>query len=122
MNIIDVETKGNVVRFYLGENGSQWGDDWNDAPYEHNAGRVYDKYIQKVKDVPYPFDSLVLQPSDGVLNSEFTKEDMINRIIPCLIIVPLNVLASDKNGWRDDFSYWNTNKRSTKIYFGDSID
>lgn len=20
----------------------QWGDDWNDAPYEHNAGRPYD--------------------------------------------------------------------------------
>lgn len=24
-------------RFY-----DQWGDDWNDAPYEHNAGRPYD--------------------------------------------------------------------------------
>lgn len=22
--------------------GDQWGDDWNDAPYEHNAGRPYE--------------------------------------------------------------------------------
>lgn len=21
----------------------QWGDDWNDAPYEHNAGTPYDE-------------------------------------------------------------------------------
>ena len=39
--IIDFERKGNVVRFYLGKNGEQWGDDWDDAPYEHNAGKVY---------------------------------------------------------------------------------
>lgn len=22
--------------------GRQWGDDWNDAPYEHNAGSPYE--------------------------------------------------------------------------------
>lgn len=27
----------------------QWGDDWNDAPYEHNAGRPY-TYDEKVWD------------------------------------------------------------------------
>lgn len=42
MQIIDMEKKGNVVRFYLGENGKQWGDDWNDAPYDCNAGTVYE--------------------------------------------------------------------------------
>lgn len=24
----------------------QWGDDWDDAPYEHNAGRPYDDHYQ----------------------------------------------------------------------------
>lgn len=24
----------------------QWGDDWDDAPYEHNAGEPYDHYYQ----------------------------------------------------------------------------
>lgn len=29
----------------------QWGDDWNDAPYEHNAGEPYDSLILSTKDV-----------------------------------------------------------------------
>lgn len=28
----------------------QWGDDWNDAPYEHNAGIPYDDIIDEVKE------------------------------------------------------------------------
>lgn len=39
MKIIDFERKGNLVRFYLGDDdlAEWWGDDWNDTPYEHNA-------------------------------------------------------------------------------------
>lgn len=48
MKIIDFERKGNLVRFYLGDDDLvEWyGDDWNDTPYEHNAERVYfaDRY------------------------------------------------------------------------------
>lgn len=34
---------GNTHYFYFTDNMSeQWGDDWNDAPYEHNAGGPYD--------------------------------------------------------------------------------
>lgn len=45
MKIIDFERKGNLVRFYLGDDDlEEWyGDDWNDTPYEHNAGQVYDE-------------------------------------------------------------------------------
>lgn len=28
----------------------QWGDDWDDAPYEHNAGRPYYPYKEKGED------------------------------------------------------------------------
>ena len=28
----------------------QWGDDWNDAPYEHNAGIPYDDIVTKTED------------------------------------------------------------------------
>lgn len=38
--IIDFKRKGNMVRFYIGKNGEQWGDDWNDAPYDCNADRA----------------------------------------------------------------------------------
>ena len=41
MKIVDFKKEGNIVRFYLGEtiNGI-YGDDWDDTPYEHNAGEV----------------------------------------------------------------------------------
>lgn len=32
MQVIDFDRKGNVIRFFLGKNGKQWGDVWNDAP------------------------------------------------------------------------------------------
>ena len=28
----------------------QWGDDWNDAPYEHNAGEPYDHWSELIED------------------------------------------------------------------------
>ena len=28
----------------------QWGDDWNDRPYEHNAGLPYDHWSELIKE------------------------------------------------------------------------
>ena len=28
----------------------QWGDDWDDAPYEHNAGLPYDHWSELIED------------------------------------------------------------------------
>lgn len=28
----------------------QWGDDWDDAPYEHNAGEPYDYWSELIED------------------------------------------------------------------------
>ena len=78
MKIIDFEKKGNVVRFYLGEQTENWGwtnpeykdytgktptwlkpsdryygDDWDDKPYEHNAGTVYGEFIKGYKDIAF---------------------------------------------------------------------
>ena len=85
MKIIDFKKKGNVVRFYLGEETPDWGwtrsdytrngttpdwlkpsdryygDDWDDRPYEHNAGQVYEEFIKGYKDVAFDFDDLVLE-------------------------------------------------------------
>ena len=33
----------------------QWGDDWNDEPYECNAGEPYDDYSVLIKDSEEPF-------------------------------------------------------------------
>ena len=48
--ICDWQTKGNVVRLYCCDQDRYndiWGDDWDDQPYEHNAGQVYGKYVDK---------------------------------------------------------------------------
>lgn len=126
LQIIDVETKGNVVRFYLGENGKQWGDDWNDAPYEHNAGRVYEEYIKRTKDFFVDFDFCVLEPRTGTINSGYSKEDMIKRRVPCLIVVNDKIFEEDSSVWihAHDFRYWVgcENKNVIKFYFGDILD
>ena len=117
--IIDFALKGNVIRFYLGKNGDQWGDDWDDAPYEHNAGQVYDEYVLSIFDCYVPFDCLVLEPCNGCSNSPFCKEDMIKGKVPCIIIVPAKIA---KESWNDySFDYWLGNKDVIKVYFGDDI-
>ena len=122
MNIIDFHSKGHVIRFYLGENGKQWGDDWNDVPYEHNAGSVYSQFVQGYKDIVVPFDDQVYFPDSGVMNSQYSKEDMINRIIPCVVVVPREVFIG-YDGWEDEFKFWNNynNAKIQKFYFGDEL-
>lgn len=118
--VIDFERKGNVVRFYLGADdcNDYWGDDWNDAPYEHNAGQVYDRYVTGVKDIAFPFDSLVLEPSnDWCYNSRYSKEDMKNRRVPCLIVVPAEVVGD--YSYREQFKDWIGSDGIKKFYFGD---
>ena len=100
MKIIDVECKGNVVRFALGRytekygwinpnshvegrSESYYGDDWNDAPYEHNAGPVYNRFVYRYAEMSFPFDTLVLEPVD----MHTTKDELVARRIPCLIVV-----------------------------------
>ena len=121
LEIIDFERKGNLIRFYLGKNGEQWGDDWDDTPYDCNAGNVYDEYVIGTADVAIPYDYLVLEPCNmwgHSYNCGFCKKDMIDREIPCIIIVLPDVL---NGSCRDDFDYWVNNENVIKIYFGDNI-
>lgn len=121
MKIIDFEKKGNVVRFYLGNDDlKEWyGDDWNDYPYEHNAGVVYDQFISGIRDIAFPFDALVLEPCEDwryADNSPYCKEDMIKRQVPCIIVVPKDVIA---NSWKDQFNDWVGSDNVIRYYFGD---
>lgn len=38
--------EGNIAFFADAPLDVVWGDDWNDAPYEHNAGRPYEWYYR----------------------------------------------------------------------------
>ena len=146
MKIIDFEKKGNVVRFYLGEKTEDWGwtnpdytfngkkpewlkpsdgyygDDWDDAPYEHNAGQVYDEYIKGHKDIAFDFDDIVLEPCDGCTNSVWCKDAMRERKVPCIIVVPKEVWVEYTSSiYTDDFNYWLGNDKIKKYYFGDEL-
>lgn len=116
MEIIDWNRKGNVVRFYLGKNGNQWGDDWDDSPYEHNAGGVYPGFIEGHYDLQVSYDYTVIEPDYNVNNSKYSKQDMIDRVIPCVIVVDDNDLW-DYQG----FDYYNSLGNVTKYYFGDTF-
>lgn len=124
MKIIDFEKKGNLVRFYLGDDNCNdyWGDDWNNAPYEHNAGMVYDRYVKEYVDVSFPFGSLVLEPQDDWRchgDSHYCKQDMKENKVPCIIVVPRQFT---EDSWSDAFGEWVGHKDIHKIYFNDNVD
>lgn len=121
MKIIDFERKGNLVRFYLGDdNLTEWyGDDWDDTPYECNAGEVYDEYVKGYRDVVFPFEDLVLEPSSGTCNSGWCKDDMRGRRVPCIIHVPEKVYDYS---WNDSFDRWIGSADVHKYYFGDQME
>lgn len=78
------------LRAILRNNG---GDDWNDAPYEHNAGEPYDSWGELIEDnelvykrkyIEHPIEIKVLyfetcdwserRPCDGYCNSPYSVE------------------------------------------------
>lgn len=128
MKIIDYDKKGNVIRFYLGENKGEWGeddywgDDWSDRPYEHNAGRVYDEFIKGWIDVAYTFDYYVAEPSDDWAyggNSPFSKEDMKKRKVPCIVATELS-----EDDWDTSFIkiVGEDSNFIDKFYFNDPVE
>lgn len=122
MKIIDFEQKGNVVRFYFGNDDctDYWGDDWDDVPYEHNAGPVYDQYVKGYVDISFNFDDKVLQPATTMDDSsQFCKDDFKQRLVPCIIVVPK---AVHQGSWWDSFDRWVGADGVIKIYYGDILD
>ena len=124
--IIDFECKGNVVRFYLGKAEMQnyWGDDWDDRPYEHNAGAVYDEFVDGYIDVAFPFRSNVLEPGDDYRyrgNSPYCKEDFKKRHAPCVIVIPEAIVQEDCIT-SDSYSQYMGSELVERFYFNDPIE
>lgn len=87
MKIVDFKKDGNIVRFYLGKtiNGI-YGDDWDDTPYEHNAGEVYEQFYDKTIDIAFPLDIQVFEPCYGFMNSPYCKNSFISEDkVPCIL-------------------------------------
>lgn len=121
MKIIDFDRQGNLVRFYLGVDDCMGyhGDDWGDIPYECNAGRVYQRYVTGHVDIVFPFETLVLEPCDGEINSHFCKNDMVEGKVPCIIVVPTELAKTTCN---DGYAYWARCKGVHAFYFNDPME
>ena len=120
MKIIDWEKKGNLVRFYLGDDdcNDSWGDDFDDAPYDCNAGRVYCRYIKGWKDVVFPFEFTVKEPCEDNYynyNCPYSKEDIQRGKVPCIV-------AGRIEDWNDGFSNVLALRNSQKFYFYDKME
>jgi hypothetical protein len=64
--------EGGTAYFTTQKIEDQWGDDWNDAPYEHNAGLPYEASRSRGEDwriVKIDFESDLLTPDEGHNNS-----------------------------------------------------
>lgn len=121
MKIIDWDREGNVVRFYLGDDdcSDYYGDDWDDVPYDCNAGTVYKEYIKGHADIAFPYDVMVLEPCDGVMNCRFCKDDMVKGKVPCIIAVPASLA---KDTYEDSYLYWIGCKGVKAFYFNDPME
>lgn len=64
----------------------QWGDDWDDAPYEHNAGPPYE-YHEKMDCLPYDIKKVYWESSTCAIpafTSKASVEDINNGMRPWL--------------------------------------
>lgn len=117
--ILDFECFGNIVKLYLGGTVEGiYGDDWNDIPYEHNAGTVYDKFYTDTVEIAFPLSTQAYEPCFGYDNSPYCKNDFLFRKVPFLLFGQLN------DAWKySDFEYLLDNVSTlNKLYIGDDWD
>lgn len=85
VKLVDFMMFGNVVRFYYSDDiyiDHWWGDDWDDCPYEHNAGEVYPEYFDGYIELAFPSSYVVNEACVGHLNSPYSKQDMQEKRVP----------------------------------------
>lgn len=59
-----------------------WGDDWNDVPFEHNAGIVYDKFVTHKLHVLVREDVVVSSATDDYINSPWSVQTLMEQKKP----------------------------------------
>ena len=119
MKIIGWRRKGNVVRFALGKDDlKDWGgDDWDDAPYEHNACTELLFGVDRYADVVFGFDVNVLEAASDYhynFNTPFCMNDFKGRSVPILII--------DKSGKNHYYSECLDKPELLHIFMGDKLE
>lgn len=81
----------NNILYFTDNFEKQWGDDWDDAPYEYNAEPPYE-IIPELEDNSYRgnirciavMDLDAEEPCDGYLNSVYSVKDINQGVVPWL--------------------------------------
>ena len=81
---------GEPIKMYFTNNSlnDQWGDDWDDVPYEHNAGEPYEDDDHQIIKIQF-MDNIVseiITPRTNVDNSNYSVQDINNKIVPWISI------------------------------------
>ena len=65
--------------YFTSDIENPWGDDWDDRPYEHNAGTPYETQttVTTIK-----FRGHYTMPCDFYLNSPYSVQDINNGAVP----------------------------------------
>lgn len=134
---IDMDSVLELYFTELADVTKQWGDDWDDVPYEHNAEPPYEHdYSQPEQGVKngvgiYPKIDIyklfivmrgwnvdVFTPCSGTINSRYSVEDINRKIVPWLTIV------NEKENLKDFIYAGTTIKEFIKIMkkYEDDID
>ena len=69
----------NNIMYFTSDIKNQWGDDWNDRPYEHNAGTPYETHttVKKIAFIGY-----YSEPCSYHHNSPYSVQDINNGAVP----------------------------------------
>lgn len=130
--IIDIERNGAALRLYTTTDKQNvhdaWGDDWNDRPYEHNAGLVYDRYVNGLVDIYLDFEYNIFEPQDmwdykG--NSPYSKEDFKQNVVPAAIITGQSlwdVHDDEDDDEGDVYKRLASNSVNVGVYHGQTVD
>ena len=89
----------NFAYFTTQELSKQWGDDWNDAPYEHNASEPYGPIMDsdynedgtpkwEIYKVAYDYCGAETPAELAGSNSRYSVEAINNKLIPWLTKYP----------------------------------
>lgn len=119
MKIIGWNRKGNVIQFALGnDNLGYWdGDDWDAAPYEHNASTTPLCGTELYADIAFCYSVSVLEARDDYHynnGSPFRMNDFKERKVPILII--------DMAGEERYYSECLDKENVCKIFMGDNFE
>lgn len=109
MKILDIRKKGNMVLFYLGDEITCAGIDWNFSPYQ-KCSLVDNSVVKDLITVIFNFDIRVLQPHEQTFACYISKNNILQREYPLLILSnPYTNEEIDKIYMGDDFENINKN-------------